>query len=115
MPSGTITKDQSEILALIDKKKEISQKDIINTTKFDQVKVARIVLELSEIGFIDSIEKTEREFSLTKEGKKYLKEGLPEKQVFLALKEIEGKILLDDFIFSSNENLKLVLMEIEPF
>ena len=107
-PANTVTKDQSAILKIIEAEKEISQLDLAKKAKFDQVKVARIVLELSEIGFIDSIEKTEREFSLTKEGKKYLKEGLPEKQVFLALKEIEGKILLDDFKEKSKLNPMIV-------
>ena len=102
-PAKIITKDQSAILKIIEVEKEISQIDLAKKAKFDQVKVARIMLELSEIGFIDSIEKTEREISLTKEGKKYLKEGLPEKQVFLVLKKIKGKILLDEF----KENTKL--------
>ena len=96
MPS-TITKDQSEILNLIDKKEENSQKDIIKATKFDQVKVARIILELSENGLVDSIEKTERQVVLTKEGQKYVEKGLPEKQVFSILKKEKDRILLEDF------------------
>ncbi|MHA1171813.1 MAG: hypothetical protein ACTSQ3_07025, partial [Candidatus Heimdallarchaeota archaeon] len=92
-----LPKDQSEILKVIEKKDEISQKDIIEATKFDQVKVARIILELSEKGLIDSIEKTEREVILTKEGQKYVEIGLPEKQVFSILKKENDRVLLEDF------------------
>ncbi|NHJ33301.1 MAG: phenylalanine--tRNA ligase subunit alpha [Asgard group archaeon] len=107
MPS-TITKDQSEILNLIDKKEEISQKDIIKTTKFDQVKVARIILELSENGLVDSIEKTERQVVLTKEGQSYVEKGLPEKQVFSILKKEKERILLEDFKEKSGLDPQLI-------
>ncbi|NHJ04254.1 MAG: phenylalanine--tRNA ligase subunit alpha [Candidatus Heimdallarchaeota archaeon] len=95
--TNTLTKEQSTVLKIIETEKEISQKDLVKKTKFDQVKVAKIVLELSEKNFVDSIEKTEKDISLTKEGKSYLKIGLPEKQVFNALTKFKGKVLLDDF------------------
>ncbi|NHJ47250.1 MAG: phenylalanine--tRNA ligase subunit alpha [Asgard group archaeon] len=71
------------------------------------MKIARVVLELVELGLVDSIEKTEKEISLTKEGKGYLKNGLPEKQVFEALKG-QGTILLDDFKKNSDLNEQLI-------
>ncbi len=108
MPSDTITKDQSEILNLIDKNKEISQKNIMKATKYDQVKIARIILELSENGLVDSIEKTERQVILTKEGQKYVKEGLPEKQVFSILKKEKKRILLEDFKEKSGLDPQLI-------
>lgn len=108
MPTDTITKDQSEILKVIEKKDEISQKDIIKATKFDQVKVARIMLELSESGLVDSIEKTERQVILTKEGQKYVEIGLPEKQVFSILKKEKDRILLEDFKEKSGLDPQLI-------
>ncbi|HUU76874.1 MAG TPA: phenylalanine--tRNA ligase subunit alpha [candidate division Zixibacteria bacterium] len=107
-PTDTLTKDQSTILKIIEIEKEISQKDLVKKTKFDQVKVAKIVLELSEKSLVDSIEKTEKDFFLTKEGKSYLKIGLPEKQVFSALTKFKGKVLLDDFKEKSGLNQMLV-------
>ncbi|HUT81115.1 MAG TPA: phenylalanine--tRNA ligase subunit alpha [Candidatus Bathyarchaeia archaeon] len=98
MPSkAIISTEQSELLKLIQTKKEISQKDLATITKFDQVKIARLVLELLENNLVESIEKTSIEVSLTDEGKEYLKKGLPEKQVFEALQKEKGSILLDDF------------------
>lgn len=105
---STITKDQSEILKLIEKKKEISQKEISKTIQFDQVKVAKIILELSENGFVDSIEKTEREVILTKEGQKYVEKGLPEKQVFSILKKEKDRVLLEDFKEKSGLDPQLI-------
>ncbi len=109
MPTGTtITKDQSEIIKLIEKKKEISQKEISETTQFDQVKVAKIILELSENGLVDSIEKTERDIILTKEGQNYVEKGLPEKQVFSILKKEKGRVLLEDFKENSGLDSQLI-------
>ena len=98
MPATTaVTANQAKILKFIQSEKEISQPKLVETTKLDQVVVAKTILELSEMGLLDSIEKTEQEIALTKEGKSYLKVGLPEKQVFVELQKVKGKILLDDF------------------
>ncbi|NHK32856.1 MAG: phenylalanine--tRNA ligase subunit alpha [Asgard group archaeon] len=91
-----LSKDQADILKIIQQVKEISQVDLAIKTKNDQVKIAREILVLAEAGLVDSIEKTEKNITLTNEGKTYLKNGLPEKQVFELLKG-KGNILLDDF------------------
>ncbi|MGC9780129.1 MAG: phenylalanine--tRNA ligase subunit alpha [Candidatus Heimdallarchaeota archaeon] len=109
MPSSNIvTKDQSVILKLIEDKKEISQKEIIEITKFEQVKVAKTILELAEEGYVDSIEKTMRDVVLTDEGKGYVKKGLPEKQVFSILKKEKDRILLEDFKEKSGIDPQLI-------
>ncbi len=109
MPANTaVTANQAKILKHIQNEKEISQPKLVETTKLDQVVVAKTVLELSEMGLLDSIEKTEQEISLTKEGKGYLKVGLPEKQVFVALQKVKGKILLDNFKEKSGLDPSLV-------
>jgi len=111
MPSTTtVTATQAKLLKSIQESKEVSQKKLVETTQLDQVIVAKTILELSEMGFIDSIEKTEQEISLTKEGKSYLKNGLPEKQVFSALQKVKGKILLDEF--KENSGLDPMLINI---
>ncbi|MFW9921696.1 MAG: phenylalanine--tRNA ligase subunit alpha [Candidatus Thorarchaeota archaeon] len=107
-PTNNVTEEQASILKLLGDEKELSQKEIIEVTNLDQVIVAKTILELTENGLVDSIEKTEKEFFLTDEGKGYTKSGLPEKQVFYALKKIKGKIFLEDFKESSEIDPMLV-------
>ena len=103
MPSDiSVTKDQATIMQILCKRKEVLQDELVKELNMDQVKVAKTILELSEEGFVDSIEISEKVISLTKEGKEYLKNGLPEKQVFIELEKIKGKILLEDFKEKSN-------------
>ena len=92
-----VTEEQAEILRILETKKEMPQHKIVELTKQDQVKIAKTVLELSEKGLVDSIEKTAKKISLTKEGKGYVKKGLPEKQVIRKLKERKGRVLLEAF------------------
>ncbi|NHJ86027.1 MAG: phenylalanine--tRNA ligase subunit alpha [Asgard group archaeon] len=109
MPSGkTVTKNQSAILKLLEKKKELSQMEITQETKLDQVVIAKTMLELAESGFIDSIEKTEQEIKITKEGKEYLAKGLPEKQVMIVLQKEKERVALEDFIEKSKLDPNLV-------
>jgi len=107
-PTKKVSKDQATILELINEHKEIGHKEIVEITKIDQVRVAKTILELSEAGFIDSIEKTTQIISLTKEGKGYVKSGLPEKLVFDALKNEKERTLLDDFKKNSGINEQLI-------
>ena len=71
----TVTATQAKLLQTAKDSKGISQTKLVEITNLDQVIVAKTVLELSEMGLLDSIEKTEQEISLTKEGKNYLKNG----------------------------------------
>ncbi|MHA1441525.1 MAG: winged helix-turn-helix domain-containing protein [Candidatus Heimdallarchaeota archaeon] len=107
-PTKKVSKDQATILELINEHKEIGHKEIVEITKIDQVRVAKTILELSEAGFIDCIEKTTQIISLTKEGKGYVKSGLPEKLVFDALKNEKERTLLDDFKKNSGINEQLI-------
>ncbi|MBN1330688.1 MAG: phenylalanine--tRNA ligase subunit alpha [Candidatus Heimdallarchaeota archaeon] len=98
MPSNIIvSNEQSELLKIIKTRKEVSQKELATITKFDHVKVARLILELLEKNLVESIEKTSLEMSLTAEGLAYLKKGLPEKQVYEILQKVKGSVLLEDF------------------
>jgi len=102
-----LTKDQADIMQTIQHEKEITQVNLALKTKKDQVKIAREILVLVEAGLVDSIEKTEKKITLTKEGKTYLKKGLPEKQIFEALKG-KGRILLNDFKKSTDLDEQLI-------
>ena len=107
-PTNKVSKVQAQILELVNKQKEITHKEIVEITQIDQVRVAKTILELSEAGFVDSIEKTNVVFSLTKEGKKYDKSGLPEKLVFDELKIQDDKILLSEYKKNSSLNEQFI-------
>jgi len=107
-PTKKVSKVQAQILELVNKQKEITHKEIVDITQIDQVRVAKTILELSEAGFVDSIEKTSQIISLSKEGEGYLKSGLPEKIVFESLKKQKERILLDDFKKKSGLDEQLI-------
>ncbi|MHA1818571.1 MAG: phenylalanine--tRNA ligase subunit alpha [Candidatus Heimdallarchaeota archaeon] len=98
MPSSqTVTTDQAKLLKVIHERGEVSQEALAKATKFDLVKVAREILELTAKGFVDSIERTEQRILLTDEGRRYLKDGLPEHQLYAALQREKDPILLEAF------------------
>jgi len=98
MPSSqTVTTDQAKLLEVLRDRGEVSQQDLAQATKFDLVKVAREILALTEKGFVASIERTEQRILLTEEGKRYLKDGLPEHQVYAALQAEQEPIFLESF------------------
>jgi phenylalanyl-tRNA synthetase alpha chain len=97
MPSNEVTQDQATILQILEKEKEASYQKLVAKSGFEQVKIARIVLELSEAGYVNNIEKIEKIYQLTKEGREYVKKGLPEKQVITELKKFKNAIQLEEF------------------
>ncbi len=60
---------------------------IAQKTALDQAMVMRAALNLSEIGFVEVIEEKSLEIALTLEGQGYLRDGLPERKMLVALSE----------------------------
>ncbi|MEA2071368.1 MAG: phenylalanine--tRNA ligase subunit alpha [Asgard group archaeon] len=108
-PKKTLTKAQAEIMTILAKEREISQKELVRRTNKEEVKVVQTILELSEEGYITTYEKLEQHYFLTEEGKDYNKNGLPEKQL---LEELQNKkeelVLLEDFTEETNLPPKIV-------
>ncbi|MBD3192250.1 MAG: phenylalanine--tRNA ligase subunit alpha [Candidatus Heimdallarchaeota archaeon] len=94
--SSKVTQEQAKILQLLESEQQLSQEELVHQLQEDQVVIAKTILELSERGLVDSLEQTKRTLHLTKEGKKYLKEGLPERRLLAELTGQEDKVLLNE-------------------
>lgn len=96
MSTPKVTQKQAKILQLLEAEQQLSQDELVQQLQEDQVVIAKTILELSERGLVLSLEKTKQLHHLTKEGKKYLKEGLPEKRLLAELTDYDGKVLLNE-------------------
>jgi phenylalanyl-tRNA synthetase alpha chain len=103
-----LLQEQADILEALKGKEKIAQEKLVEQLQEDQVKVARRILELKEKQLVTTFQHTEKSISLTKEGKKYLKNGLPEKQAFQALQKHKGKIPLGKFFKSTKLDKKIL-------
>ncbi|MFH1821081.1 MAG: hypothetical protein ABH852_01385, partial [Methanobacteriota archaeon] len=68
---------QMEVKPTVDK--------ITQQTNLDQATVMRAALNLSENGFVELIEEKSLEIKLTSEGRDYVRDGLPERRMLVAL------------------------------
>lgn len=75
------------LLALGDLGSEPYVEEVMDSTGFSQSAVMRAALNLEEGGFLEIVEGTEGNVSITDEGRSYLEGSLPERRVLEALEE----------------------------
>lgn len=83
------SQEKKVIQALGNLESEASVEEIQRTTGLSQSAVMRSALRLEEEGFIEILEETEKEITISGEGREYFKESLPERRVleYLGRKE----------------------------
>lgn len=87
----TLNAREREVLsALGELGHEASVKEIQESIGLGQSAVMRSALNLEDKGFLEIIERTRREVSITEEGKDYLEDLLPERRVLEALAEVDS-------------------------
>ncbi len=95
--------DEKRVLGALKSLKEASLSELVSKTGLGQDNIFRAALWLSNKGFVKREERKKEFVSLGEEGKKYQKDGLPERQVINFL--LEEKVPVE--IFRLNKELKL--------